>query len=135
MPLWKYVANRLLTAVENLLCGYKLAEYHTGFRAFSRPLLEKLALEENSDDFVFDNQMLVQVLWHGYDIGEISCPARYFAEASSINFRRSVKYGLGVLGAALQYRLARLGVVHPRRFSADGRRLQLATSEAGKGRG
>jgi glycosyltransferase involved in cell wall biosynthesis len=135
MPAWKYVANRILTAVENLLCGYKLAEYHTGFRAFSRPLLEKLALEENSDDFVFDNQMLVQVLWHGYDIGELSCPARYFAEASSIDFGRSVKYGLGVLGAAIEYRLAKWGLVRPRRFSPNGRRLQPAPSAAGKGPG
>ena len=107
MPIWKYVANRALTAFENLLLGYKLAEYHTGYRAFSRRLLETLPLEENSDDFVFDNQMLVQAIWFGFHIGEISCPARYFAEASSINFRRSVQYGFGVLGTALEYRLAK----------------------------
>jgi glycosyltransferase involved in cell wall biosynthesis len=123
MPAWKYVANRALTFVENLLLGYKLAEYHTGYRAFSRELLEKLPLEENSDDFVFDNQMLAQALWFGFDIGEVSCPTRYFADASSINFGRSVKYGFGVLGTAIEYRLAALGVMKPRRFSSHGRRL------------
>ena len=124
MPIWKYVANRALTFVENLLLGYKLAEYHTGYRAFSRKLLETLPLEENSDDFVFDNQFLAQTLWFGFDIGEISCPARYFDDASSISFRRSVKYGFGVLGTAIEYRLAKLGVVHPRRLPPLGRRLQ-----------
>jgi glycosyltransferase involved in cell wall biosynthesis len=124
MPLWKYVANRFLTAVENLLLGYKLAEYHTGYRAFSRRLLETLPLEENSEDFVFDNQFLAQTLWFGFDIGEVSCPARYFEEASSINFRRSVKYGFGVLGTALEFRLARWGWVHPTRLSPSGRRLR-----------
>jgi len=123
MPLWKYVANRFLTFFENLLLGYKLAEYHTGYRAFSRRLLETLPLEENSDDFVFDNQMLAQALWFGFDIGELSCPARYFPEASSINFRRSVRYGLGVVGTAVQFRLAKLGLVRPARFSEQGRRL------------
>jgi glycosyltransferase involved in cell wall biosynthesis len=123
MPLWKYVANRFLTLTENLLLGYKLSEYHTGYRAFSRKLLETLPLEENSDDFVFDNQMLAQALWFGFDIGELTCPTRYFTEASSINFRRSVKYGFGVLGTALEYRLARWGLVHPVRLSDQGRRL------------
>ena len=113
MPLWKYVANRFLTLTENVLLGYKLSEYHTGYRAFSRRLLERLPLEENSDDFVFDNQMLAQALWFGFDIGELTCPTRYFTEASSINFRRSVKYGFGVLGTALEYRLARMGLAHP----------------------
>lgn len=126
MPLWKYVANRTLTAVENLLLGYKLAEYHTGYRAFSRRFLEALPLEENSDDFVFDNQILAQGLWFGFDIGELTCPTRYFTEASSINFRRSVKYGFGVLGTALEYRLAKLGLSHPARLSKDGRRLAIA---------
>jgi glycosyltransferase involved in cell wall biosynthesis len=126
MPLWKYVANRFLTLSENVLLGYKLSEYHSGYRAFSRRLLERLPLEENSDDFVFDNQMLAQTLWFGFDIGELTCPTRYFTEASSINFRRSVKYGFGVLGTALQYRLARMGLAHPRRLSDDGRRLALA---------
>jgi glycosyltransferase involved in cell wall biosynthesis len=123
MPLWKYIANRFLTAFENTLLGYKLAEYHTGYRAFSRRLLEKLPLEENSDDFVFDNQMIAQAVWFGFQIGEISCPARYFAEASSINFRRSVKYGFGVLGTAIEFRMARLGLSHKPRYSDQGRKL------------
>jgi glycosyltransferase involved in cell wall biosynthesis len=106
--------------------GYKLSEYHSGYRAFSRRLLERLPLEENSDDFVFDNQMLAQTLWFGFDIGELTCPTRYLPEASSINFRRSVKYGFGVLGTAIQFRLARMGLAHPRRLSDDGRRLALA---------
>jgi hypothetical protein len=133
MPFWKYVANRFLTFVENLLLGYKLAEYHTGYRAFSRRLLETLPLEENSDDFVFDNQMLAQALWFGFDIGELTCPTRYFAEASSINFRRSVKYGFGVLGTGLQYRLARMGIGRPARLSKQGRRLPSAGSRGGGG--
>jgi glycosyltransferase involved in cell wall biosynthesis len=111
MPSWKYVANRFLTAAENLLIGAKLSEYHTGYRAFSRELLERLPLEDNSDDFVFDNQMLAQIWWHGYTIAEVSCPTKYFEEASSINFRRSVKYGLGCLSVALRFRLARWGLV------------------------
>ena len=123
MPVWKYAANRFLTAAENLLLGYKLAEYHTGYRAFSRRLLETLPLEENSDDFVFDNQMLAQAIWFGFHIGEISCPARYFPEASSINFSRSVKYGLGVLGTALEYRAARFGWLRSQRFADAGRKL------------
>ena len=123
MPPWRYVANRALTFVENLLLGYKLSEYHTGFRAFSRRLLETLPLEENSDDFVFDNQVLAQAIWFGFVIGEVSCPTRYFAEASSIDFARSVKYGFGVLGTAVEYRLARMGLARPRRFSAEGERL------------
>ena len=131
MPLWKYVANRFLTATENLLLGYKLAEYHTGYRAFSRRLLETLPLEENSDDFVFDNQMLAQAIWFGFEIGEISCPARYFADASSLSFRRSVTYGLGVLGTAVQYRAARLGVLGGSpRFALSGRRLARALPAA-----
>lgn len=126
MPLWRYAANRFLTFAENLMLGYKLSEYHSGYRAFSRRLLETLPLEENSDDFVFDNQMLAQALWFGFEIGEITCPTRYFTEASSINFRRSVKYGFGVLGTAIEYLLARLGFAHPQRFSKDGRRLSPA---------
>jgi glycosyltransferase involved in cell wall biosynthesis len=129
MPLWKYVANRALTFVENLLLGYKLSEYHTGYRAFSRRLLETLPLEENSDDFVFDNQMLAQALWFGFDIGELSCPTRYFEEASSIDFRRSVRYGFGVLGTALEFRLARLGLLRPRRLSGGGLRLVVPAPE------
>ncbi len=110
MPLYKYVSNRFLTLIQNLLMGAKLSEYHTGFRAFSRELLEALPLEANSDDFVFDNQMLAQAVLAGARIGEISCPTRYFPEASSINFRRSAVYGLGVLRTSVQYRLAKWGI-------------------------
>ncbi|MGC3988813.1 MAG: glycosyltransferase family 2 protein [Chthoniobacteraceae bacterium] len=109
MPWWKYGANRALTFVENLFLGAKLSEYHTGYRAFSRELLEKLPLAANSDDFVFDNEMLCQVLWHGYAIAEITCPTRYFPEASSINFQRSVHYGWGCLRTMLTFRLAKWG--------------------------
>ena len=116
MPLYKYVSNRFLTLAENLLLGQKLSEYHTGYRAFSREVLKRLPLEQNSDDFVFDNQMLAQIAWFGFRIGEVSCPTRYFPEASSINFRRSVIYGVGVLGTALQYRLARMGLLRPRLY-------------------
>jgi hypothetical protein len=111
MPLYKYLANRMLTLVENLLLGHKLSEYHTGYRAFSRQVLEELPLESNSDDFVFDNQMLAQVIWFGFHIGEVSCPTKYFKEASSINFRRSVVYGLGVLKTAAQFRLGKMNIV------------------------
>src|SRR4030081_1895883 len=107
MPWWKYVSNRLLTLTENILLGAKLSEYHTGYRAFARNLLEKLPLEKNSDDFVFDNQMLAQIIWLGHSIGEITCPAKYMPEASSINFQRSVRYGLGCLATGVQFRLAR----------------------------
>jgi len=124
MPRYKYVANRALTAVQNLLCGAKLSEYHTGYRAFSREVLESLALLENSDDFVFDNQMLAQILLAGFEIGEVSCPAAYFEEASSINFRRSVKYGLGVLVTSGQAFLQRKGLAHFRIFDPKGRRLE-----------
>lgn len=111
MPLWKYFANRFLTFSENILLCAKLSEYHTGYRAFSRELLEKLPLAVNSDDFVFDNQMLAQIIWFGYTIAEVSCPTKYFAEASSINFKRSVQYGLGCLKTAMSFRLARAGIV------------------------
>ena len=111
MPGWKYIANRVLTFVENALLGAKLSEYHTGYRAFSRELLVKLPLESNSDDFVFDNQVLAQILWSGYKIAEVSCPTKYFKEASSINFRRSCMYGVGCLATAVKYRLAKMGVV------------------------
>jgi glycosyltransferase involved in cell wall biosynthesis len=111
MPRWKYIANRCLTFVENVFLGAKLSEYHTGYRAFSRQLLERLPIEVNSDDFVFDNQMLAQVIWFGDTIAEISCPTKYFAEASSINFRRSVKYGMGCLATAMTFRLSKMGVV------------------------
>jgi glycosyltransferase involved in cell wall biosynthesis len=111
MPVYKYMANRFLTLVENILLGHKLSEYHTGYRAFSRVVLEKIPLAENSDDFVFDNQMLAQIIWCGFRIGELSCPTKYFEDASSINFRRSVVYGFGVLKTAVQFRLAKLGLV------------------------
>lgn len=122
MPVWKYISNRLLTLAENLLLGAKLSEYHTGYRAFSREILEALPLAQNSDDFVFDNQMLAQILWFGFSIGEVSCPTKYFPEASSINFRRSVKYGFGCLSTGLSFRLAKLGFtdaggLFPRRSS------------------
>jgi glycosyltransferase involved in cell wall biosynthesis len=113
MPWWKYISNRFLTFVENLLLGAKLSEYHTGYRAFARNLLQRLPLETNSDDFVFDNQVLAQVISLGYPIGEVTCPARYLPEASSINFRRSVRYGLGCLSTAVRFRLARWGLVRP----------------------
>jgi glycosyltransferase involved in cell wall biosynthesis len=117
MPLYKYIANRLLTLSENLMLSYKLSEYHTGFRAFSREILERLPLHKNSNDFVFDNQMLAQIVWFGYRIGELTCPTRYFEDASSINFRRSVAYGLGVLKTSVQFRLQKWGVCSSPIFS------------------
>jgi len=116
MPVWKYAANRFLTFVENILLGAKLSEYHTGYRAFSRKLLQQLPLENNSDDFVFDNQMLAQIIWYGNTIAEISCPTKYFAEASSINFSRSVKYGFGCLLTALKFRLAKMSIITSKLF-------------------
>ena len=113
MPLYKYVANRFLTFFQNLLCGHKLSEYHTGYRAWSSKVLQNLPLLANSDDFIFDNQMLAQCIWFNYKIGEISCPTKYFLEASSINFQRSSIYGLGVLKVSIQYRLAKLGLCQP----------------------
>jgi len=116
MPLWKYVSNRLLTFVENLLIGAKLSEYHTGYRAFSRTLLEKMDVDKNAAGFVFDNQMLAQIVWLGYTIAEISCPTKYFAEASSIGLVSSVRYGFGCLVTALTFRLAKMGVIRTERF-------------------
>lgn len=110
MPLYKYIANRLLTFFQNVMLGHKIAEYHTGYRAFSREVLEYLPLENNSDDFVFDNEMLGQIAYAGFIFGEVSCPTKYFKEASSINFSRSVKYGLGVLRVSITYRLQRWGL-------------------------
>lgn len=110
MPFYKYLSNRFLTFAQNLLIGQKLSEYHTGYRAFNRKVLETLPLETNSDDFIFDNQMLVQAVFHGFKIGEISCPTKYFNEASSINFKRSVEYGLGVLKCSFQFFLQKLGL-------------------------
>ena len=129
MPIYKYIANRLLTAFENMFLGVKLSEYHTGYRAFSGKVLIELPLLENSDDFVFDNQMLAQCVHFGFRIGEVSCPTKYFKEASSINFRRSVKYGFGVLATTLEFALQRIGLVHARRFSDKGRKLE----EGGEG--
>jgi glycosyltransferase involved in cell wall biosynthesis len=123
MPVYKYIANRFLTFAENLLLGQKLSEYHSGFRAFSRKVLETLPLEENSDNFVFDNQMLAQGAYFGFRIGEISCPTRYFKEASSINLRRSIVYGLGVLRTSLQFRLQKWGVAHYSIFNDKGKKL------------
>ncbi|MFL6467713.1 MAG: glycosyltransferase family 2 protein [Pyrinomonadaceae bacterium] len=119
MPLYKYIANRCLTLFQNILMSFKLSEYHTGFRAFSREVLEKLPLDANSDDFVFDNQMLAQIVHYGFRVGEISTPTRYFAEASSINFRRSVKYGFGVLDTSLRYRSHRMGIARSKLFIGD----------------
>jgi glycosyltransferase involved in cell wall biosynthesis len=121
MPWWKYVANRLLTLIENVLLGAKLSEYHTGYRAFAAEVLRRIDFTVNSDDFVFDNQILAQILWHGFTIGEVSCPTKYFPEASSINFWRSVRYGWGCLVTALTYRLARWGWVSSPLFPPERR--------------
>jgi glycosyltransferase involved in cell wall biosynthesis len=123
MPLYKYVFNRLLTAFQNLFLDVKLSEYHTGYRAFSRELLQTLPLLENSDDFVFDNQMIAQAVMFNFRIGEISCPTKYFKEASSINFRRSVEYGLGVLATTVSFVAHRLGVHHAAKFDSTGRKV------------
>jgi hypothetical protein len=123
MPIYKYIANRLLTAFENVLLSYKLSEYHTGYRAFTRDVLQGLPLEENSDDFAFDNEMLAQAIYFGYHIGEISCPTKYFPEASSINFRRSLLYGLQVVAISLKFWLQKRGIRKFRIFSNKGRRL------------
>jgi glycosyltransferase involved in cell wall biosynthesis len=124
MPAYKYLGNRFLTAVQNLLLGSKLSEFHTGFRAFSRRVLETLPLLENSDDFLFDNQMLAQAIFFGFSVGEISCPARYFPEASSIGSGKSFWYGVGVLATSFKFFLQRRGVARFPIFSADGRRLK-----------
>jgi glycosyltransferase involved in cell wall biosynthesis len=126
MPVYKYVANRVLTLFENLMLGQKLSEYHTGYRAFSRKVLESLPLHENSDDFVFDNQMLAQIAYFGFTIGEVSCPTKYFPEASSINLRRSITYGLGVVRTSISYRLQKMGLRHSRIFAKDGARLDVS---------
>jgi len=123
MPLYKYAANRFLTFVENIALGCKLSEYHTGFRAFGRDVLETLPLEENSDDFVFDNEMIAQAVFFGFKIGEISCPAKYFEEASSINFSRSVAYGFGVLLTSMKYLLRKTGLAASPIFNKEGRRI------------
>jgi glycosyltransferase involved in cell wall biosynthesis len=127
MPRYKYIANRFLTAFENIFLGVKLSEYHTGYRAFHREVLAKLPLGENSDDFVFDNQMLAQCVHFGFRLGEISCPTKYFEEASSISFRRSVRYGLGVLVTAMQFALQKHGIARFRIFSSEGRTLETSS--------
>jgi hypothetical protein len=129
MPRYKYVFNRLLTAFENLFLGIKVSEYHTGYRAFSKEVLTKLPLLENSDDFVFDNQMLAQCAYFGFRIGEVSCPTKYFPEASSINFRRSVKYGFGVLATTLQFALQKWGLGRYDIFDPAGRKLEPGVAE------
>jgi glycosyltransferase involved in cell wall biosynthesis len=123
MPVYKYISNRFLTLFQNILLNFKLSEYHTGFRAFRRDVLERLPLEDNSDDFVFDNEMLAQAVYFGFRIGEISTPTRYFAEASSINFSRSVRYGLGVLATSFKFRFHRMRLVRSRLFHERGQRL------------
>ena len=123
MPLYKYISNRFLTAAENLLIQQKLSEYHSGYRAFSANVLESLPLMENSDDFVFDNEMLLQTLYFGFNVGEVSCPAKYFDEASSISFRRSVTYGIGVLGTAIKYFFSKRGNKHYSIFDPNGKKL------------
>jgi glycosyltransferase involved in cell wall biosynthesis len=121
MPMWRYTANRFLTFVENVLMGAKLSEYHTGYRAFSRQLLESLTFDGNSDDFIFDNQMLAQIIWKGYMIAEVSCPTKYFTEASSINFLRAVKYGFGCLMTAFTFRLAKMKLIGSTLFPGSSR--------------
>jgi glycosyltransferase involved in cell wall biosynthesis len=134
MPRYKYVANRLLTAFQNIFLGVKLSEYHTGYRAFSKELLQTLPLLENSDDFVFDNQMIAQAVMFNFNIGEISCPAKYFKEASSINFKRSVAYGLGVVATTFSYVAHKMGWIHLARFDSTGRKVtEKNYSEAAQG--
>ena len=123
MPLYKYVSNRFLTLAENAIINQKLSEYHTGYRAFSKKVLETIPLIENSDDFIFDNQMLCQTLYFGFEVGEISCPALYFDDASSITFSRSVTYGIGVLETALKYAMAKRGMGHFKIFNPNGKKL------------
>ena len=123
MPLYKYVSNRFLTAFQNILIGQKLSEYHTGYRAFSREVLEFLLLEENTNDFVFDNEMLTQIVFFNFKIGEISCPTKYFDEASSINFTRSCRYGVGVLLTSVKFRLQKMRLGSFGIFNLEGPRL------------
>lgn len=139
MPLYKYVFNRLLTAAQNFIVNYKLSEYHTGYRAFTKEILETLPLEENTNDFAFDNEMLTQVIFFGFRVGEISCPTKYFDEASSISFRRSVKYGFGVLATCFKFRLHKMGVAKSKLFNAAGGTLlsdyySQISDEGGEGR-
>ena len=123
MPRYKYIANRFLTLFQNIMLTSKLSEYHTGYRAFSREILESLPLNENSDDFVFDNQMLAQIIFFGFSIGEVSCPTKYFEDASSISLNRSIKYGLGVVATSIKYKLNKWGLVKNSIFDRDGAKL------------
>lgn len=116
MPVYKYIANRFLTAYQNLLIPYKLSEYHTGYRAFSKDILQSLPLEENSNDFIFDNQMLIQIIGKGFTIGEVTCPTRYMDDSSSINLLRSIKYGIGVLLSTIEYKLSKSGLINSKRY-------------------
>jgi len=129
MPFYKYASNRFLTLIENAIIQQKLSEYHTGYRAFNRKILETIPLLENSDDFVFDNQMLCQILYFGFEIGEVSCPALYFDDASSISFSRSVTYGLGVIQTALKYAMAKQGIGHFKIFNPQGKRISELTNQ------
>jgi glycosyltransferase involved in cell wall biosynthesis len=131
MPFYKYVANRALTFVQNIAMGAKLSEYHTGYRAFSRGVLERLPLGENSDDFVFDNEMIAQAMHFGFRIGELSCPSRYEPESSSISLRGSIKYGIGVLATTARYRLQKWGLLHSRIFADDGKRIAHRAPQPG----
>ncbi len=133
MPLYKYISNRFLTAFQNILIGQKLSEYHTGYRAFTREAIESLPLEENSDDFVFDNEMITQIAYFNYRIGELSCPTKYFPEASSINFKRSVKYGFGVLNTSIKFRLQYLNLMRFKIFSSEKSELPRNYYEQMKG--
>ncbi len=129
MPLYKYASNRFLTLTENFIIQQKLSEYHTGYRAFSRKVLETIPMLENSDDFVFDNQMLCQTLYFGFEVGEVSCPALYFDDASSISFSRSVTYGMGVMQTALKYAMAKRGLGHFRIFNSSGKKISEKTDQ------
>jgi glycosyltransferase involved in cell wall biosynthesis len=117
MPIYKYIANRLLTLFQNILMGQKLSEYHTGYRAFDKKIFDKINIEANSDDFIFDNQMIAQIFYAGFEIGEVTCPTKYFEEASSINFKRSSIYGLGVIKVSIQYRLQKWGIIKNKIFA------------------
>jgi glycosyltransferase involved in cell wall biosynthesis len=130
MPLYKYIANRFLTFFQNILLGRKLSEYHTGYRAFSREVLLSLPLNENSDDFIFDNQIIAQAFFFGYSVGEVSCPTKYFEDASSINLRRSITYGLGVLATSVHYRLQKWGIARCRIFDPEGMKLKVQAEAA-----
>lgn len=130
MPLYKYISNRFLTFAENLVLGVKLSEYHTGYRAYRRAVLTELPLAENSDDFVFDNEILAQAVYFGYSIGELSCPTKYFDDASSISFRRSITYGLAVLATTAKYALQKWGVISSPLFAKTGRKLSEGSAGA-----